>query len=192
MRTFHTPVSEISQPAGPKPTQTAPVLNSLFYKLDVLNVANQAQVWRSTQRFVKIVTYSLFSINRIFYIIDQYFCKMYPPSNPHFAAYMRFLRLSSALKSSQNALSVHELALFEEIVLAWAQDRPLSVSQAIGLERLGAHATLFKRLAALRKRRLVKAVKGETDVRIKFMVPTKKGIAYIGQFAQALTHCREP
>ena len=111
--------------------------------------------------------------------------------SPNFAVYMRFLRLSAALKSSKNALSVNEMALFEEIVLAWAQDKPLSVSQAIGIERLGAHATLFKRLAELRRRKLVEAVKDATDVRTKFVVPSKKGIAYIGRFAQALTHCRD-
>ena len=73
-------------------------------------------------------------------------------SSPHFAAYMHFLRLSSALKSSPN----------------------------------------FKRLAVLRKRKLVKAVKDGTDVRTKFVLPTPKGIAYISRFAQALTHCSGP
>ena len=71
---------------------------------------------------------------------------------PPFGAYMQFLRLSAPLKSRKDALSVNELALFEEIVLAWSQSQPLSVSQAIGIERLGAHATLFKRLAELRRR----------------------------------------
>ena len=105
---------------------------------------------------------------------------------PHFGAYMQFLRLSAPLKSSKDALSVNELALFEEIVVAWSQSHPLSVSQAIGIERLGAHATLFKRLAELRRRKLIEAVKDESDIRTKYLIPTRQGMDYMNRFAQAM------
>lgn len=110
------------------------------------------------------------------------------PKHPlsHFDAYMRFLRLSAPLKSSKDALSVNEMALFEEIMLAWSQSTPLSVSQAIGIERLGAHATLFKRLAELRHRKLIETIKDESDIRTKYLVPTVQGIDYMCRFAKAM------
>ena len=107
-------------------------------------------------------------------------------ATPHFGAYMRFLRLSAQLRAAYATLSANELALFEEIVLAWAQSKPLSVSQAISIKRLGAHATLFARLAELRQQELLETVKHDTDVRSKYLIPTTKGLALMQQLAEAL------
>jgi DNA-binding MarR family transcriptional regulator len=111
---------------------------------------------------------------------------------PHFGAYMQFLRMSAQLRSGYAALGVNEFELFEEIVLAWAQSKPLSVSQAIGIKRLGAHATLFARLAELRQQKLIETIKQDTDVRTKYLIPTGKGLALIRQLAEAMAAGQVP
>lgn len=103
-----------------------------------------------------------------------------------FGNYMRFLRLSAPLRSGQEALSINELTLLEEVFLAWAKSTPLSVSQAIDIRPLGAQATLFVRLTKLRRLHLIQAVKSGSGTPAKHLVPTQQGAAYMTRFAEAM------
>ena len=110
-----------------------------------------------------------------------------PEQRPsQFGNYMRFLRLSAPLKSGNEALSVNELILLEEVILAWAKSTPLSVSQAIDIRQLGAQATLFVRLSKLRRLNLVQTVKSGAGTPAKHLIPTQQGAAYMTRFAEAM------
>lgn len=102
-------------------------------------------------------------------------------------AYFRFLRSMADLEAltGMDQFGVNERALFQEILLAWSIEEPLSVRQAIDIERLGSPATLHKRLSRLRKMDLIDAVSEEGDRRTKFLVPTRKGLNYVEKISKA-------
>jgi hypothetical protein len=106
--------------------------------------------------------------------------------SPQFCNYMHFLRLSAPVKSDKASLSINELTLFEEVVLAWAKSTPMSVSQAIHLRQLGAQATLFVRLTKLRQLNLIETVKSASGTPAKHLCPTPQGIAYLTRLAEAM------
>ncbi len=103
-----------------------------------------------------------------------------PPPLPHIQAYSRLLGLLAAVEMlpGMEDFGVNEKALFDEILLAWSLQQPVSVREAIHIERLGSPATLHKRLARLRVMGLVKAEGEKTDRRVKYLSPTEKGLAY--------------
>lgn len=108
--------------------------------------------------------------------------------SPHFDAYMRFLRLAGEVDPlpDMQAFGVNERALFEAIVLAWAENKPLKVSEAIGIDRLGSAATQHKRLARLRQMELIDTLRQDDDHRTKLLVPTAKGLEYASRVGVAL------
>lgn len=81
---------------------------------------------------------------------------------------------------------VNERALFDEVVLAWAENRPLTVRMAIGIERLGSAATLHKRLIHLRQIELIEAKIKDHDHRTKILHPTAKGLEYASRVGRVL------
>lgn len=107
--------------------------------------------------------------------------------SPTVTAYLRFLQLASAVQllPGMDRFDANEKALFEEIMLAWSKNAPLTVRQAIGLEKLGSPATLHKRVARLRKMELVEAACMDGDRRTKFLIPTSKGLEYAGGLGKA-------
>lgn len=100
--------------------------------------------------------------------------------SPTVATYLRFLQLAAAVEllPGMDRFEANEKALFEEIMLAWSKNAPLTVRQAIGLERLGSPATLHKRVSRLRKMELIDASCVAGDRRTKYLVPTSKGLEY--------------
>ncbi len=109
------------------------------------------------------------------------------PRSPTVTAYLRFLQLTSAVQllPGMDRFDANEKALFEEIMLAWSRNAPLTVRQAIGLDRLGSPATLHKRVTRLRKMELVEAACMAGDRRTKFLVPTRKGLEYAASLGKA-------
>lgn len=97
------------------------------------------------------------------------------------------LRLFAAVEKlpGMEDFEIHEKALFEEILLAWSHQQPVSVLKAIHMERLGSPATLHKRLARLRGMGLVMAVGEDGERRIKYLSPTDKGIEYAQKLGEA-------
>lgn len=108
--------------------------------------------------------------------------------SPHAVAYMRFLQLAAAIDGlpELDGFGANERALFEAIALAWAQQKPLSVRQAIALEALGSPATLHKRINRLRQLGLVSDSSEPKDRRTKRLIPTDLGLAYAEKLGQAM------
>ena len=97
------------------------------------------------------------------------------------SVYLRFLQLvatSKALPGLQD-FDANEKALFDVVVLHWAQGNPLTVRMAIGQELLGSPATLHRRLKRLIAKDMVLTRNQGTDRRTKYLEPSKKGLAYI-------------
>ena len=102
--------------------------------------------------------------------------------------YLRFRGLVAALNAmpGMQSFGVNERALFDEIMLAWAEGEPLTVRQAISIARLGSPATLHKRLLRLRKMGFVDAATPDGDRRTKYLVPTQLGLEYVQKLGSAL------
>lgn len=109
-------------------------------------------------------------------------------SAPLSTAYLRFLELSRAIKESDcEALTANQRALLETIALAWHQDKPMSVREAISVSLLGSPATLHKRLAFLRNNGFVQEISVGGDRRTKFLGPTDKAIKLFEKLGGAIT-----
>ena len=106
---------------------------------------------------------------------------------PFIDAYIRLLQVASAVEllPGMDSFGTDEKALFEAIMLAWAQNAPLTVRQAIGIEALGSPATLHKRLSRLRSMELIKAVGFHGNRRTKYLAPSENGLKYADAFGQA-------
>lgn len=99
--------------------------------------------------------------------------------------FLRSIRERDALPDIEG-FGVNERALFDVVVLAWAENRPLTVRMAIGIERLGSAATLHKRLIHLRTIELIEAKIKDDDNRTKILHPTAKGLEYASRVGMAL------
>lgn len=106
---------------------------------------------------------------------------------PFIDAYLQMLEIASAVKllPGMDRFGIDEKALFEAIMLAWGQDNPLTVWQAINTKELGSPATLHKRLSRLRAMDLVTALGVEGNRRTKFLGPSAKGLRYSKLLGQA-------
>lgn len=107
---------------------------------------------------------------------------------PSVEAYFRFLQLAAAVEAlpGMDQFGVNERALFQEILLAWSKDEPLTVRMAIDIEHLGSPATLHKRVSRLRNMDLIDAVSQEGDRRTKYLLPTSKGLKYVDTISKTL------
>lgn len=114
--------------------------------------------------------------------------------SPYVSAYLRFLRLVAVttMLPGMDRFDANTQALFEEIMLAWSSGTPLSVRQAIYIDRLGSPATLHKRVSTLRKMELIEVAGSEGDRRTKFLVPTSKGLKYIAKLDEACLQSLQP
>lgn len=103
--------------------------------------------------------------------------------------YLRFLKLVSAVQllPGMDSFDANSKVLFEQIMLAWAKDMPLTVRDAMGMEHLGSPATLHKRLVQLREMQLVDAISKDNDRRTKYLIPTEKGLEYVSKLGQAFS-----
>lgn len=110
-----------------------------------------------------------------------------PMKSPLADAYLRFLQLSRVMtQDTAEPLGVNEKALLEAIAMAWNTGAPLSVREAISIERLGSPATLHKRLVALRTKGLVWDIAVNGDRRTKRLGPTEKALEYFDKLGKAL------
>ena len=95
--------------------------------------------------------------------------------------YLRFLQLAATIEAVPGLqdFDANEKALFDAVVLHWAQGNPLTVRMAIGQELLGSPATLHKRLKRLIAKDMVLTRNQGADRRTKYLEPAKNGLAYI-------------
>ena len=101
--------------------------------------------------------------------------------SPFKSAYLRFLQLVSAVEAPPGLeqFDANEKALFDSVVLRWAQGAPLTVREAIGQADLGSPATLHKRLQRLIAKDLLVAEHQGQDRRTKYLMPSQQGMVYI-------------
>ena len=69
-------------------------------------------------------------------------------------------------------------AILDAIALAWHQDQPMSVREAISLKKLGSAATLHKRLSILRSEGYLEEYNTQGDKRTKLLALTPKTLLY--------------
>lgn len=107
--------------------------------------------------------------------------------SPFVCAYLKSLQIASAVEllAGMDSFGTDEKALFEAIMLAWAQNTPLTVRQAIGIEALGSPTTLHKRMTRLRAMELIDAVYINDNRKTKYLFPSEKGLKYADAFGQA-------
>lgn len=103
------------------------------------------------------------------------------------SAYCKFLQFAAAVESlpGVESLDPNDRALFDQIILAWAQKQPLTVNQAITLSTLGSQSTLHKRVMKLRELQFVEFVVDPDDQRVKHLAPTAKGQKYVEKLGKA-------
>ena len=96
--------------------------------------------------------------------------------NPLAEAYFRFLQLARTFQAdtSEAAMDANERALLEAVALRWFEDEPMTVREAIAMERLGSPATLHKRITRLRQKDMLVAFNQEGDRRAKYLIPSEK------------------
>ena len=112
----------------------------------------------------------------------------------HFAsAYLRFLQLARAVQALPEGeeMDANELALLEAVVLRWHEGTPMTVREAIGLERLGSPATLHKRITRLRDKDMLGNLNIDGDRRAKYLTPTPRSLAYFDHLGQSLTQVQQ-
>ena len=107
---------------------------------------------------------------------------------PFIDTYIRLLQVASEVEllPGRDSFGTDERALFDAIMLAWAQNTPLTVLQAIGIEALGSPSTLHKRLSRLRSMELIKAVGVDGNRRTKYLAPSENGLKYADAFGKVL------
>ncbi len=118
-----------------------------------------------------------------------------PLTNPFVSAYLRFLSRVTQTDPSQaeedsQALEPNERALLEWVILRWAEQRPLTVRQAIAHTHLGSPATLHKRLVQLRQKSYLQIEDVAGDKRAKHLVPGLEGLVYLERMGRHLMNTR--
>ena len=113
--------------------------------------------------------------------------------SPFASAYLRFLQLARAVQALPEGeeMDANELALLEAVVLRWHEGTPMTVREAIGLERLGSPATLHKRITRLRDKDMLGNLNIDGDRRAKYLTPTPRSLAYFDHLGQSLTQVQQ-
>ena len=112
------------------------------------------------------------------------------PGEPHpnEQVYLRFLKLSQALKWHPDGqdLTAPEMQLLEDIALRHFENRAYTVSEALALQHMGSPATLHKRLKRLCTGGLLRYERHPEDHRTKFLLVTPLAIAHFERMGDAM------
>ena len=104
--------------------------------------------------------------------------------------YLRFLNLIQALEGEANtpAMDLDAKKLLEVIAVYHAQDKPLTVTEAMALNTIASPATIHRKLDQLRELGMIDTVFEGKNRRTKYLVPTEASHKYfesIGKVMQA-------
>ena len=102
--------------------------------------------------------------------------------------YLRFLNLIHALDGGANApaIDLHAKKLLEVIAVRHAQEKPLTVTDAMGLNAIASPATLHRILAHLRELGMSDTVFEGKNRRTKYLVPTQAAQDYFNQVGKVM------
>jgi hypothetical protein len=103
-------------------------------------------------------------------------------------AYVRFLQFFHGMKERPTVplLDSSEQRLLEIIAVAWQRGKPLSVTETMSVEAIGAPASVHKRLRRLRDLRLVELQSTHFAPIKKLVVPSETALNYFGELADCL------
>lgn len=109
-------------------------------------------------------------------------------------AYFRFLQLARTFQAdpSEAAMDANERALLEAVALRWFEDEPMTVREAIAMERLGSPATLHKRITRLRQKDMLVAFNQEGDRRAKYLIPSEKTLKMFAELGANMQKVHQP
>ena len=102
--------------------------------------------------------------------------------------YINFLNFVKALEPTAaiEHLDVTSKLILDEIAIGVAKEKPLTVSEVMGLKELGSPATLHRKLTILLEANLVHSVFMGNNRRTKYMALTLEGEMYFARLSQAM------
>jgi DNA-binding MarR family transcriptional regulator len=103
--------------------------------------------------------------------------------------YLRFLSLSQAIKrpaDCDNAIDETAVWLLEVIALRASQDKPLTVTDAMGMSKIASPATIHRKLDTLRNAGLIVQIFGSKNRRTKYLHPTKRADKYFSELGAVM------
>jgi DNA-binding MarR family transcriptional regulator len=97
--------------------------------------------------------------------------------------YLRFLNLIHALDGGADApaMDLDAKKLLEVIAVRHAQEKPLTVTDAMGLNAIASPATIHRKLDQLRELGMIDTVFEGKNRRTKYLVPTSTAQTYFDQ-----------
>ena len=104
--------------------------------------------------------------------------------------YLRFLRVAHEIEIeyiSVKDIDSTALLLLEEIAIRNFNEKTLTVTQAMALNKHASPATLHRKLDELREAGLIDQVFEGKNRRTKYLVPTKDAHAYFAKLSKAIT-----
>lgn len=108
------------------------------------------------------------------------------------ATYFKFLNLLNAVRdlSSFPSLDALEERLLNILAATWHTNRRITVTEAMNILPDTSTATVYRRLTTLRKKGLLEIQLDETDLRVKYVLPTETATDYFSQLADCLVKAR--
>ena len=102
--------------------------------------------------------------------------------------YLRFLNLIHALDGGQHAptMDLDAKKLLEVIAVRHAQQKPLTVTDAMALNNIASPATIHRKLDQLRELGMIDTVFEGKNRRTKFLVPTQQAHTYFDKVGEAM------
>jgi len=102
--------------------------------------------------------------------------------------YLRFLNLIHALdnQDTAQAMDLDAKKLLEVIAVHHAQEKPLTVTDAMALKSIASPATIHRKLDQLREFGMIDMVFEGKNRRTKFLVPTQAAHNYFEQVGKAM------
>ncbi len=102
--------------------------------------------------------------------------------------YLRFLNIVHALEGGQNApvMDLDAKKLLEMIFVRYAQDKPMTVTDAMALSQIASPATIHRKLDQLRELGMIDTAFEGKNRRTKYLVPTQAAHDYFESIGQAM------
>jgi Fe2+ or Zn2+ uptake regulation protein len=102
--------------------------------------------------------------------------------------YLRFLNLIHALEGAENtpSMDLDARKLLEVIAVRHAQEKSLTVTDAMGLNTIASPATIHRKLDQLRELGLIDTVFEGKNRRTKYLVPTQAAHTYFNQVGEVM------
>ncbi len=107
---------------------------------------------------------------------------------PSKQVYLRFLNLIHTLEGGQHApaMDLDAKKILEVIAVRHAQDKPLTVTDAMALNTIASPATIHRKLDQLRELGMIDTVFEGSNRRTKFLIPTQAAHDYFEKVGAAM------